>query len=69
MIYLSATILLGISFCIVGIAMNARFYFAPILGFMMGALYSYTDQPEGREHTMQVTIAFLSITIQWEDLG
>ena len=28
-------------------------------------LYSFTDLDEGREHTFQVCIAFLSITVQW----
>jgi len=44
---------------------NAEITLAPILGFMMGSLYSYTDYEEGREHTFQVCIAFLSVTVQW----
>lgn len=44
---------------------NASITFAPIIGIMMGSLYSFTDLDEGREHTFQVCIAFLSITVQW----
>lgn len=69
MIYLAVTILIGISFLFLGYAMNAEISFAPVLGFVMGALYSFSDFDNGREHTLQCLIGFISITIVWEDLG
>jgi len=69
MIFLAVTILISISFLFLGYAMNAEITFAPVLGFIMGALYSYTDFDDGREHTLQCLIGFISITIVWEDLG
>ena len=44
---------------------RAEISFAPIFGFMVGSLYAYTDYEEGREHTLQVCIIFLSITVIW----
>jgi len=69
MSYLIVTFFAGICIVAIGLSMNAKFYFAPIIGFMVGALYSYTDYDTGREHTLQMTLGFLSMTVQWEDLG
>lgn len=69
MIFLAVTILISISFLILGYTMNAEITFAPVLGFIMGALYSFSDFDNGREHTLQCLIGFISITIVWEDLG
>lgn len=48
-----------------GLFYKAEIIFAPILGVMVGALYSFTDYDDDREHTLQVCIFFISITIQW----
>ena len=69
MIFLAVTILISISFLILGYTMNAEITFAPVLGFIMGALYSFSDFDNGREHTLRCLIGFISITIVWEDLG
>jgi len=48
-----------------GYIYGAEVSFSPIFGFMFGSLYAYTDYEEGREHTIQFCIIFLSITIIW----
>jgi uncharacterized membrane protein len=40
-----------------------------IIGAMFGALYSYTDYDNEREHTLQVCIFIISITIEWTDIS
>tara|TARA_E500000318_G_scaffold111791_1_gene131786 strand:+ start:2652 stop:2825 length:174 start_codon:yes stop_codon:yes gene_type:complete len=50
---------------IVGYYFEAEITIAPILGFMFGSLYSYSDFDNGREHTLQVCILFVSLTVQW----
>ena len=50
---------------ILGYYFNAEITIAPILGFMFGSLYSYSDYDNGREHTLQVCILFISLTVQW----
>ena len=50
---------------IVGYYFEAEITIAPILGFMFGSLYSYSDFDNGREHTLQVCILFISLTVQW----
>lgn len=44
---------------------QAEITIAPIIGFMFGSLYSYSDFDDGREHTFQACILFISITVQW----
>lgn len=44
---------------------EAEITIAPIIGFMFGSLYSYSDFDDGREHTFQACILFISITVQW----
>jgi len=58
-------VLLGITIIYLGYINGAEISFAPIFGFMVGSLYAYTDYEEGREHTLQVCIIFLSITVIW----
>lgn len=65
MIFIIALCIVGLVSIAIGLANRAQFYFAPILGFMVGGLYSFTDYDDGREHTLQVCLLFLSITIVW----
>jgi hypothetical protein len=44
---------------------KAEIQMAPIFGIMVGVLYSYTDETEGREHWIQCCFFFLSITVIW----
>lgn len=44
---------------------NADVSFAPILGVMAGMLYSFSDYEDGREHTVQLCLFVLSVTIVW----
>lgn len=44
---------------------EAEISIAPVLGLMLGSLYSYTDYDDGREHTLQCLIIFVAITVQW----
>lgn len=57
---------LAITLVSLGLFYGAEVSFSPIIGVMLGALYSYTDFEEGREHTLQVCIFFISICIEWE---
>ena len=50
---------------IIGQYNKAEVTIAPILGVLVGALYSYTDYEEGREHTLQCSIFFICITVIW----
>lgn len=56
---------IAITLIILGLYHKAEITFSPILGLMVGSLYSYTDYQEGREHTFQVCLFVISITVQW----
>ncbi len=58
-------IVLAIFKIFIGLVFNAEISLGPIFGVMVGSLYAYTDYEEGREHTLQVCIIFLSITVVW----
>jgi hypothetical protein len=47
---------------------NANIYVAPILGVVFGALYSYSyiEEEELTEHTLQCCIFVISLTVIWE---
>ena len=57
----------GVASIIIGVINGAVFHIQMIIGMMLGALYSYTDYDDSREHTLQVCIFFISITIQWQE--
>jgi hypothetical protein len=57
--------MIGLTSIVIGLYNKAEFIFSPILGGMIGALYSYSDYEDGREHTLQVCLFLLSITIVW----
>lgn len=50
----------------IGYYYEAEIQVAPVLGLMLGGLYSYTDYDEEREHTLQALVVFVSITIVWQ---
>ena len=47
---------------------NAEIHIAPILGVVCGALYSYTyiEEEEVTEHTLQCCIFVISFTVIWD---
>lgn len=47
--------------------LRAEIMFAPVLGLMVGALYSFTDFEEDEEvvHTVQILLLIVSINIIW----
>lgn len=64
MIYI--LIFIGLIILVIGQIKNAEIQIAPIIGLMAGALYSFTDyEDEGIEHTIQVCVFFISITVTW----
>lgn len=65
MIVLITLLLIALASYIIGAMNGALIIIDFIIGMMMGALYSYSDYEEGREHTLQICIFFISITIQW----
>ena len=58
-------LVLGFVISILGYYYGADISFSPIIGFMVGSLYAFNDFDEGREHTIQVCLIFLSITVEW----
>jgi len=58
-------ILISIGVITLGLYKKAEITFSPILRIVVGSLYSYTDYVVGREHTFQVCILVLSITVTW----
>jgi hypothetical protein len=67
------TLLIGIIlllFCIVKFAHHkgAVLIITTVKGFMVGALYNCDlwEDEEVKEHTIQICLAFVTITIQWD---
>ena len=52
---------------IVGHIKKADIGLAPVMGIMIGILYSYNDHEDGREHWIQCCVFFVSITVVWND--
>jgi hypothetical protein len=52
---------------IVGHFKKAEIQLSPIFGVMVGVLYSYNDDEEGKEHWLQCCMFFVSITVIWND--
>lgn len=64
MIY--ALLIFSLSIILYGHLRGATIAFSPIIGVMVGGLYSYTDYEDAREHTLQCCILILAITVVWE---
>ena len=45
---------------------DAEISIAPMIGIVVGALYSFQDYEEGREYTLQCCIFVASITVIWQ---
>lgn len=45
---------------------NVDVMLSPVIGLMAGGLYSYTDFEDGREHTVQIFLFLIGITIIWD---
>lgn len=45
---------------------NVDVMLSPVIGLMAGVLYSYTDYDNGREHTVQIFLFLIGITIIWD---
>ena len=45
---------------------DAEISIAPMIGIVVGALYSFQDYEEGREYTLQCCIFVVSITVIWQ---
>jgi hypothetical protein len=58
-------LLIALSLFVVINFANCDVIFAPIKGFMFGALYNDENFDEETEHTIQVLLFFLSINFIW----
>lgn len=58
---------LGLLAYLIGYAVNGEVSISPIVGSMVGALHSKTDYEDATEHTIQVCIFIIAITVIWED--
>ena len=45
---------------------DAEISISPMIGIIVGALYSFQDYEEGREYTLQCCIFVVSITVIWQ---
>lgn len=45
---------------------NAEVTIAPLLGVMVGALYSSVDYEDSTEYTLQCTFFIICLTVIWE---
>lgn len=54
------------AFIYIGQMNNAEIHVAPIFGVVFGALYSFVEDEEGTEYTLQCCIGIISITVIWE---
>ena len=59
-------IILGIFVYITSYLVRGELMISPIIGSMVGALYSKTDYEDATEHTVQVCIFIIAITLVWE---
>ena len=61
-------LIIATSMIYIGQLNNAEIMVAPILGVVLGALYSKQayEEEESVEHTLQCCIFFISLTVVWE---
>lgn len=61
-------LIVATSFVYIGQMNNAEIQVAPFIGFIVGALYSYThiEEEDVMQYTLQCCIGFISLTIVWE---
>lgn len=58
---------LGLLAYIVSYVVDGEVYISPIVGSMVGALHSKTEYDDATEHTIQVCIFIIAITVVWDD--
>lgn len=58
---------LGLIAYIVSYVVGGEVYISPIIGSMVGALHSKTEYDDATEHTIQVCIFIIAITVIWEE--
>lgn len=59
-------IFLGISSYILSYYVDGELSISPIVGLMVGFLHSKTEYEDATEHTVQVCIFIIAITLIWE---
>lgn len=59
-------ILLSLVAYVISYIVKGDVYISPIVGSMVGALHSKTEYEEGTEHTIQVCIFIIAITVVWD---
>lgn len=59
-------ITLGLLTYILTYIVRGELTISPIVGIMIGALHSRTDYEDATEHTVQVCIFIIAITLIWE---
>lgn len=52
---------------ILGHIKKAEIQMAPVFGIMIGILYSFNEDEEGKEHWLQCCVFFVSLTVIWND--
>ena len=52
---------------ILGHIKKAEIQMAPVFGIMIGILYSFNEDEEGKEHWLQCFVFFVSLTVIWND--
>ena len=58
---------LGIIAYVIGYMVNGEISISPVVGVMTGFLHSKTQYEDCNEHTLQVCIFIIAITIVWEE--
>ena len=58
---------LGLLAYIVSYVVDGEVYISPIVGSMVGALHSKTEYDDATEHTIQVCIFIIAITVVWDE--
>ena len=58
---------LGLLAYLIGYAVKGEISISPIVGSMVGALHSKIEYDDAIEHTIQVCIFIIAITVVWED--
>lgn len=61
-----ALILLSLVFISIGHFYNADIYFSPIIGVMVGGLFSVEHGDDYKGYTLQVCLFFLCVTVIWD---
>lgn len=58
---------LGLLSYIIGYIVSGEISISPVVGIMIGFLHSKTEYEDCNEHTLQVCIFIIAITVIWEE--